>query len=68
MLLAPRVLKDGGTFFLCNESNGDTAKDDKWVGKIGGMTIYTGAQLHEALAQTGFSHIRIEKTARAGSA
>ena len=25
-----RVLKPGGTFFICNEANGETAKDDKW--------------------------------------
>ena len=35
-----RVLKPGGTFFICNEANGDTDKDEKWVGIIGGMTIY----------------------------
>ena len=26
-----RVLKPGGTFFICNEANGETAKDDKWT-------------------------------------
>ncbi|MBQ8280612.1 MAG: class I SAM-dependent methyltransferase [Roseburia sp.] len=56
-----RVLKAGGTFFICNESNGDTNKDDKWVEKIGGMTIYNGMQIKAVLEQAGFSNIRIEK-------
>ena len=55
------VLKSSGTFFICNESNGDTNKDDKWVEKIGGMTIYNDTQIKNILEQTGFSHIQIEK-------
>lgn len=55
------VLKSGGTFFICNESNGDTNKDDKWVEKIGGMTIYNDTQIKNVLEQTGFSDIQIEK-------
>ena len=55
------VLKSSGTFFICNESNGDTNKDDKWVEKIGGMTIYNDTQIKNVLEQTGFSHIQIEK-------
>ena len=35
-----RMLKPGGTFLICNESNGDTDKDEKWTENIGGMTIY----------------------------
>ena len=50
-----RVIKPGGTFFICNESNGETNKDDKWVEKVGGMTIYTAAQILTALEQAGFS-------------
>ena len=38
-----RVLKPGGTFFICNEANGETAKDDKWTQIINGMTIYMPA-------------------------
>ena len=26
-----RVLKPGGIFFICNEANGETTKDDKWT-------------------------------------
>ena len=56
-----RVLKTGGAVFICNESNGDTNKDDKWIEKIGGMTIYNGDQIKAVLEQAGFSGIRIEK-------
>lgn len=40
-----RVTKSGGMFFICNECNGDTDKDDKWTEKIPGMTIYRDSQL-----------------------
>ena len=56
-----RVTKPGGTFFICNESNGETNKDDKWVEKIGGMTIYKGNQIRAALEQAGFAGIHIHK-------
>ena len=56
-----RVTKPGGTFFICNESNGETNKDDKWVEKIGGMTIYNAAQILTALNQVGFSDAKVSK-------
>lgn len=56
-----RVLKPGGMFFICNESNGDTDKDDKWVEMIGGMVIYKDIQLQTAMEQAGFHHIQIHK-------
>ena len=56
-----RVTKNGGTFFICNECNGDTDKDDKWTEKISGMTIYKDFQLKEILEQTGFCNIKIQK-------
>ena len=59
-----RVLKPDGTFFICNESNGESNKDDKWVEKIGGMTIYNGSQIKECLEQSGFDHIHIDKNNR----
>lgn len=57
-----RVLKHGGTFLICNESNGDTDKDEKWTKAIGGMAIYKDTQLKEYLEQAGFHEIRIHKT------
>ena len=56
-----RVLKPGGTFFLCNESSGDTDKDEKWTERIAGMTIYRDVQLKAALEQAGFHDIEIHK-------
>ena len=44
-----KLLKPGGTFFICNESNGDTDKDDKWTQIIDGLTIYRDAQLKQLL-------------------
>lgn len=56
-----RVLKPGGTFFICNESNGDTDKDEKWTEIIGGMTIYKDTQLKAYLEQVGFHEVQIHK-------
>ena len=51
----------GGTLLICNESNGDTDKDEKWTEIIGGMTIYRDTQLKAALVQAGFSHVEVHK-------
>ena len=59
-----RVTKPGGTFFICNESNGETNKDDKWVEKIGGMTIYNAAQILTALHQVGFTDAKAHKNGK----
>ena len=56
-----RVLKPGGAFFICNESNGETNKDDKWTNIIDGMTIYNAKQLQDILQKAGFTKIRTEK-------
>ena len=56
-----RVLKPGGAFFICNESNGETNKDDKWTNIIYGMTIYNAKQLQDILQKAGFTKIRTEK-------
>ena len=56
-----RVLKSGGTFLICNESNGDTDKDEKWTEIIGGMTIYRDTELKAYLEQAGFHEIQIYK-------
>ena len=56
-----RVLKPGGTFLICNESNGDTDKDEKWTEIIGGMTIYKDAELKAYLEQAGFHDVQIHK-------
>lgn len=59
-----RVLAPGGTFFICNESNGETKKDDKWCDRIGGMRIYNARELQAALEQAEFCHVCIHKNHR----
>lgn len=56
-----RVLKPGGTFFICNECSGDTEKDEKWTEVIDGMTIYRDTQLQAMLEQAGFHAVQIHK-------
>ena len=56
-----RVLKPGGTFLICNEANGDTDKDEKWMEIIGGMTIYKDIELKAYLEQAGFHDVQIHK-------
>ena len=56
-----RVLKPGGTLLICNESNGDTDKDERWTEIIGGMTIYKDIELKAYLEQAGFHEVQIHK-------
>ena len=58
----------GGTFFICNESNGDTDKDEKWTKIINGMTIYQGTELKAYLEQAGFHECRYTRIKQAGCA
>ena len=55
------VLRPGGTFLICNESNGDSDKDEKWTEIIGGMTIYKDIELKAYLEQAGFYEVQIHK-------
>lgn len=57
-----RVLKQDGTFLICNECGGDNEKDEKWTEKIDGMTIYKDVQLKNILEQAGFRNIQIHKS------
>ena len=50
----PSLKFAGGTFLICNESNGDSDKDEKWTEIIGGMTIYSGDELKTFLENDGF--------------
>lgn len=63
-----RVLKPGGTFFLCNESDGDHAQDEKWTEKIPGMTIYKDTQLKPCWNRWVSAKWRRTRTAKAGCA
>lgn len=56
-----RMLKPGGMFLICNESSGDTDKDEKWTKIIDGMTIYKDVELKAELEQAGFCDVQIHK-------
>ena len=58
-----RVLKPGGTFLICNEC-GDAKSDERWTEKIGGMTIYTAAQLKAELERAGFRGVQMHRNRR----
>lgn len=53
-----RVMKNGATFLICNESDGRNSKDEKWAKKIGGMKIYNEMQLRTMLEKVGFCDIK----------
>ncbi len=53
-----RVLKPGGVFMVCNESDGTDETSLKYEKIIEGMRCYTAAQLKEALKAAGFSEVR----------
>lgn len=53
-----RVMKSGGMFLICNESDGTNSADEKWTKKIGGMKIYNEEQLYTALEKAGFCNIK----------
>ena len=53
-----RVLKNGGTFLIVNESDGTDPKQDKWINIIEGLKIYKESDLTEILKNVGFSNIR----------
>lgn len=56
-----RVLKPGGSFLICNESDGRDPKQERWCGIIGGMTIYTGEQFTALLRAAGFVQVEIHR-------
>lgn len=50
-----RIMKPGGIFLICNESDGMDATGTKFEGIIDGMKCYTAGQLEAALKAAGFS-------------
>ena len=52
-----RVLKDGGTFLICNESDGEDQTSLKYEKIIDGMKCYTAEQLENALKAAGFAQV-----------
>ena len=63
-----RVLKGNGTFMICNESNGENSKEEKWTKIIQGMKIYNSEQVKKSLEGAGFTDIKIHKKKKVGSA
>ena len=59
-----RVLRNGGTFLICNECGGGDPKDEKWTEKIPGMTIYTPEELRGFLQQAGFQDIQVHQNGK----
>ena len=56
-----RVLKGSGTFMICNESNGENSKEEKWTKIIQGMKIYNSEQIKKSVEDAGFTDIKIHK-------
>lgn len=52
-----RILKNGGTFMICNESDGTNTADDKWTKMIDGMHIYNEKQIMDCLREANFSSV-----------
>ena len=55
-----RVLRPGGTFLICNESDGTDKTGLKFEKIIEGMKCYTGEQIEDALRSVGFSEVNID--------
>ena len=51
------VLKPGGIFMICNESDGADDAGKKYEGIIEGMKCYTAEQIEAALKAAGFSEV-----------
>jgi ubiquinone/menaquinone biosynthesis C-methylase UbiE len=55
-----RVLKEGGTFFICNESDGHDEEAVKFSEIIDGMNLYDAEQLTALLKEAGFHDIQTD--------
>lgn len=53
-----RVLKPGGRFLICNESDGRDAAGTKFENIIEGMKCYTAEEIEAALRKAGFSETK----------
>ena len=52
-----RVLRPGGVFMICNESDGTDPASKKFESIIDGMKCYTAQELEAALRSAGFSEV-----------
>ena len=53
-----KILKDGGYFMICNESDGKDKTSKKFESIIDGMRCYTIDEISAALKSSGFSKIQ----------
>ena len=51
------ILKPGGVFLICNESDGKDAAGRKFEGIIEGMKCYTSEEIESALKAAGFREV-----------
>ena len=56
-----RVLKPGGTFLICNESDGTDETGLKFEKIIDGMKCHTAEELSAALKAAGFSGVTVDR-------
>lgn len=56
-----RVLRNGGTFMICNELGGRNVQDHRWPEIIDGMVIYRIEQLEALLTVAGFGNIKVHE-------
>lgn len=56
-----RVLRNGGTFCICNELSGRNKRDERWTEVIDGMVIYRIEQLEAILTVAGFGNIKVHE-------
>ena len=56
-----RVLKPGGAFMICNESDGTDETSKKYEKIIDGMKCYTIEELSAALTAAGFSDVKSDR-------
>ncbi len=52
-----RVLEKDGTFFICNETDGEDPEGLQWEQDIAGLKVYTIEEVTELLRQAGFSDV-----------
>ncbi len=58
---ASRVLKDGGVFFICNETDGDDPEGYEWEKNIEGLKIYKESEICDYLKQAGFTDVSVKR-------
>ncbi len=56
-----RIITPGGTFFICNEADGDHEEEKAWEDEISDTKIYTEDELRGYLAGAGFSRVTTER-------